>query len=407
MADPLKSEASSIPTPYVLSLAERDRRHAAIRQEMKRLGLDVLVLPATTNRWEQSMADARYVTGIGGFQTETFTIFPLDGEPTAYLFNRAPFWRSVNSWITDIRDGRNAWANNLIERLHELDFVNGTIGISQLHGASRTPDGTFPFGTHERLVQEFPRATVVDATEMMLTLRSVKSLEEVAALELAASITDKMIDAIQSQARPGQTERNAYAAAVHTQISEGSETPTLLIIGSGPAVPASQFVPTNRILGVGDLIIGEFEARVGGYGAQIVSPVAVGQPDKSYVATYEVAKNAYEQFLPVFTAGKTVGELRDAYRDIVKEVGGGQYSTEVPSMHGRGLGDETPVLLNARDFTEREEQVLVENMCFILKPGVKNIETNMRASIGRTVHVTNDGAKPLNRRPFDLAIGGN
>jgi hypothetical protein len=86
--------------PHFLSLAERDRRHAAMQQRMEADGLDVLILPASANRWEQSMADSRYVTGIGGFGTETLTIVPRGKAPTAYLFNRSGWWKShANRWI--------------------------------------------------------------------------------------------------------------------------------------------------------------------------------------------------------------------------------------------------------------------------------------------------------------------
>ena len=50
-----------------LSLAERDRRYRLVRERMDREGLDVLILPANISRWEQMMADSRYITTIGGF----------------------------------------------------------------------------------------------------------------------------------------------------------------------------------------------------------------------------------------------------------------------------------------------------------------------------------------------------
>ena len=88
----------AIKEPYEvprLSLAERDRRHRLVREAMDRAGLDVLILPANVSRWEQMMADSRYITTIGGFGTETLTIVPRDGAVTAYVFNRAPFWRAA------------------------------------------------------------------------------------------------------------------------------------------------------------------------------------------------------------------------------------------------------------------------------------------------------------------------
>jgi len=61
----MSHSAADLVPPIFLSLYERDRRHAAVQAKMTEQGLDVLILPASTNRWEQCMADSRYVTGIG------------------------------------------------------------------------------------------------------------------------------------------------------------------------------------------------------------------------------------------------------------------------------------------------------------------------------------------------------
>jgi len=82
-----------------LSLQERERRYRNVRAEMARRGIDCLLLPANSGRWEQLQADSRYLSSIGGFATEVFTVFPLDGEPTAYIFNRASWWKQAQHWV--------------------------------------------------------------------------------------------------------------------------------------------------------------------------------------------------------------------------------------------------------------------------------------------------------------------
>jgi len=70
---------------------------------MARRGIDVLLAPANTGRWEQLQGDSRYLTTIGGFATEVFTVFPREGEVTAFIFNRAAWWRKAQNWVTDVR----------------------------------------------------------------------------------------------------------------------------------------------------------------------------------------------------------------------------------------------------------------------------------------------------------------
>ena len=93
-----------------LSLAERDRRYREVRARLAERGLDVLLAPANTGRWEQLQADARYLSQIGGNATEPFVCLPREGEPTAFVMNRAGWWRRAHDWIADVRDCRNAWA---------------------------------------------------------------------------------------------------------------------------------------------------------------------------------------------------------------------------------------------------------------------------------------------------------
>ena len=176
-------------------------------------GIDVLLLSANTGRWEQLQADSRYLTSIGGFATEVFTVFPLTGEATAYVFNRASWWRKMQNWVKDVRDGHNHWSANAIERLKELGFKKGMIGISGLSGLFRAPDGIVPYATVKELQEAFPEARIVNATETMQEIRAVKSEEEIGFLERSAEIIESMIETMQATARARQTARSCRRSA--------------------------------------------------------------------------------------------------------------------------------------------------------------------------------------------------
>ena len=76
-----------------------------------------------------------------------FTVFPREGEVTAYIFNRAGWWQKAQNWVSDVRDGRNRWGQNAIERINELGLQKGTIGISGLAGLFRAPEGIIPYSS--------------------------------------------------------------------------------------------------------------------------------------------------------------------------------------------------------------------------------------------------------------------
>jgi Xaa-Pro aminopeptidase len=385
-----------------LSIGERDRRYHKVRQEMAQRGIDCLLLPANSGRWEQLQADSRYLSSIGGFATEVFTVFPLEGEPTAYVFNRAAWWKRAQSWIVDVRDGHNHWAENATERLKEIGFEKGTIGISGLSGLFRAPDGIIPFSTVTKLQQNFPQAKIVNATDMMQEVRAVKSAEEISFLERSAAVIEKMIATMRETARPGITEKELYAAMTSTMLAAGGELPTLFFLGSGPEATQSSFVPTNRVLQAGDRIVNEIEAKVGGYAAQAVSPLSLGKPAAEYQRMVEVSSACFAAILHGMRPGATFGELFDIYRKKIEQAGEGKYAWSHPMMHARGLGDDGPALLGDKDLERFRGIELKAGMVFILKPQVR--AGKARASIGDTVVVTESGARRLGRRELKLIV---
>jgi Xaa-Pro aminopeptidase len=387
-----------------LSLQERDRRYHKVREEMARRGIDCLLLPANSGRWEQLQADSRYLTSIGGFATEVFTVFPLEGNVTAYVFNRAAWWKQAQNWVQDVRDGRNRWGENAVERINELALQNKTIGIAGLEGLFRAPEGIIPYGSVKAVQDAFPQAGLVNATEMMQTIRAIKSAEEISFLERSAAIIEKTIETMVETARPGVSEKELYGAMVHAMLSNDGELPTLFFLSAGPEISNSSFVPTEYVIQEGDRIINEIEAKYGGYAAQAVSPMTMGEPKPDYAEMIEISRACFDAILDDMRPGVTFGSLFDVYRQTVERRGDGRYLWNHPMMHARGLGDDAPALLGNRDLERFSRMQLQAGMVFILKPQVRAAEGKGRASIGDTVVVTEGGARRLGKRELKLII---
>ena len=387
-----------------LSIQERDRRYRKVREEMARSNIDCLLLPANTGRWEQLQADSRYLSSIGGFATEVFTVFPLEGEVTAYIFNRAAWWKQAQNWVQDVRDGRNRWGENAIERIKELGLGQGTIGIAGLAGLFRAPEGIIPYSSVKAIQDTFPRAKLINATEMMQEIRAVKSAEEVSLLERSAGIIEKVIETMVQTARPGVSEKELYGAMVHAMLSNGGELPTLFFLSAGPDISNSSFVPTDYVIQNGDRIINEIEAKYAGYAAQAVSPVVIGKANQDYEEMIKISRDCFEAILDEMKPGVTFGSLFDTYRESVEQRGKGKYLWNHPMMHARGLGDDGPALLGNKDVERFSKMKLESGMVFILKPQVRTAQGKGRASIGDTVVVTEDGARRLGKRELKLIV---
>jgi Xaa-Pro dipeptidase len=387
-----------------LSIEERDRRYKVVRAEMAKRSIDCLLLPANTGRWEQLQGDSRYLTTIGGFATEVFTVFPREGEVTAYIFNRAAWWKQAQKWVTDVRDGRNRWGQNAIERINELGLQKGTIGISGLAGLFRAPEGIIPYSSVKAIQDAFPQAKIVNATEMMQDIRAVKSAEEVSMLERSAAIVEKTVEAMVEHANPGVSEKELYGAMVHAMLANGGELPTLFFLSAGPGLSSSSFVPTDYRIQKGDRIIDEIEAKYGGYAAQAVCPVVIGTPDDEYQRMINISRACFDAILHTMKPGITFGALFDVYTRTVEEQGKGKYLWNHPMMHARGLGDDGPALLGDKDLERFSKIQLQTGMTFILKPQVRPVEGKGRASLGDTVTVTESGARRLGKRELQLIV---
>jgi Xaa-Pro dipeptidase len=393
----MKNESLAIPR---LSLAERDRRYRAVRAAMAAAKLDVLICPASTSRWEQNMADSRYLTTIGGFGTEALTIFPREGEVTAYVFNRAAFWLAAQKWVTDVRDGRNLWLKNIEERLGELKLVAGRIGISGLSGLTRTPDGIIPYATVEGIKQAFPQAEIVNATALMSRVRQVKSAEEIDLMRRATAIAEAMVGTL-ADLKPGDTERTAFANMTHKLVVEGGDLPAMMIIGSGPDLQHGMFVPTLRPLCARDVITGEVEGRYAGYSGQIIRPVVLGEARGDFRELMAITVAVFDDTRAAMRHGATLGSVLEAYEAAVARHGDGACKTAYPLMHARGLGDEYPTVLSPSDIARHGDFKLEGGMAFVLKPRVakKGVPT---AQLGDMVVVGASGGERLGREMLGL-----
>src|SRR6476660_4679565 len=165
--------------------AERERRWSRVRELMRRDQIDAIIGFPNQSHWDQFQADIRYLTHIGGHQTEVAVVFPETGEVTAFVrgANEVEWWSIAQNWVKDIRPSRRAWSAPVIERMKELHLDEARVGVSGLSGLLRAPEGTVVAGMIDRVRQAFPKARFENATELLQEARSIKSSEEIAWIE--------------------------------------------------------------------------------------------------------------------------------------------------------------------------------------------------------------------------------
>ena len=399
------------------SLAERDRRWAAVRALMRRDGVAAIVAPQNPGNSTDWQADARYLSHCGGGADASISVvFPLEGEVTAVATSAAERWGpSIQDWVSDVREAKRRYGRVMAERLVELGLKTERIGICGLGGGTRTPEGTIMHGTMQALAETLPRAQFVDTSDLLQEVREVKSEEEIAVLQTSVDLIERGIEAQTRAAQPGVPDYVVWAETMHAMFARGSELSVHFnwVAAHNPGRTLTR--PTTRPLVPGDVIVAEIESSVIGYRAQQIRPLAVHRCDPVLMELSKAHAEIYPELLDTLRPDVTVGRLIDKIVELGKRIGtrNGPLAGARASLivHGRGLGDDRPLLLtspDARPDYEATERSLgmgfPENGVYIVKPTIWTADKSHQYIWGDTVRITKAGAKRMGRAPLGMIL---
>jgi Xaa-Pro dipeptidase len=393
-----------------LSLKERDRRWKEVRKLMKEKGLDCLLLCGFPTKWDYTLANARFLTQIGGNAAFNFVVFPLEEEPTSYILMPTflEYWRRAQDWVKDIRAKEGSWAQTLVPRLRELGLENRNVGVDGLASAL-DPDGWFPQSIYSDLSQSMVKTNLINLGDMLERMRAVKSAEEIDFLERAGHLGDLMLETCRKTARPGVKECEVYGKMMETMIAKGGEEPTLFLWASDKhPLPHPFRLPTMRPLEKGDLIICEMHPKYGGYFTHVERTFCLGQPEKEYLKIYDGCLKAYSRGMEWFKPGNKITEAMNAVKETITSTGLGICET---GIHGHGLSSqEYP---RYRHHAIEADAKAVKSMEDELKPGmvfcfnIDLVDPNWRNGetgcvFAETILITKD--KPRRLHSFDTGF---
>jgi len=358
-------------------------------------------------------ANTRYLTHCGGGgDADIAAVFPLHGEVTAIATTANPRWTTTQNWTADVREARREYGKTIVERLRELKLDSGRIGITGLGevGGTRTPEGTILHGTWQRIRDAFPNAQLVDATPILTEVRYTKSDEEISVLTQSMEIVELAYQAEIEAARPGVRDWDVWAATQYGLMKNGSEMPVHCNWISGKNPKRTLTRPSMRLLAFGDLIVNEVEASWIGYRAQGVQPVFVGAASPVHQELIKVQREIFQRIMENLKPGVTVKELAE----LTLKTGASAAPKSGPAagargdlnMHGRGAGDDGPIITAHAKSPRQLAVTLKENMVFICKPAAIAADGESISTWGDTVVITKNGGRRLGKRPHDLAVSG-
>ena len=378
-----------ITEPYPrFSAEELARRFSAVRVLMQQTDLAALLLFGTIS----TPYEVHYLTN---FPTtwESLLVFPLEGEPTLHLelYNHVPNARQIAS-IADVRWGGPDLAASAAQTLQEWSLDRAKVGFV----------GKLPFAYHETVRQMLPHATFFDFTSTYRQLRLVKSEEEIAFQRKGAELSDRAIEALEREARPGLTEHELAAIVENAYLGLGGKN-NIHFMATTPMSDPHVCVPaqyhSNRVLQPGDVLITEISAQYcHGYPGQILRPFAIGRPPTSdYQRLYDVAVEAFHRITSVIRPGATAEEVLDAAEYIDKA----GFTIYDDLMHSYG-GGYLPPILRTRQTSVRSADPFTfeENMTIVVQPNIITKDERMGVQVGELLRVTRQGTESLHRYPM-------
>lgn len=378
-----------ITEPYPrFSAEEFARRYGAVRASMREADLAALLLFGTIS----SPYEVHYLSNFP-VTWEALLVFPLEGEPTLLLelYNHVPNARRVAS-IDDVRWGGPDLVASAARNIQERGLAAAKVGLV----------GKLPYQYEQTLRQQLPQAAFIDFTVPYRQLRLVKSEEEIAFLRIGAQLSDRAIEALEREARPGITEHQLASIVERAYLELGGKNNIHYMATtpmSNPRVCVPAQYHSNRTLEQGDVLITEISAQyMQGYPGQILRPFAIGaKPTNAYQQLYDVAFEAFNRITSVIRDGTTVEEVLNA-ADYIHNAG---FSIYDDLLHSYGGGYLPPILRTHQTSARPAEPfAFKENMTIVVQPNVISKDERMGVQVGELLQVTSTGVQSLHNYPM-------
>jgi Xaa-Pro dipeptidase len=400
-------------TPYYqdavyerFSPEEVARRYAALRERMRTLNLDCVIVPGGPSHWSFG-GGMLWLTGHWEWHgVACYVVVPLEGEPTLVYGMGGTHIEAVRQVvggvIADVRQSRGGrFGEVMVERIRELGLQGGRIGLLEVD--PRFGD-YLPVNQFDALRAGLPDAELVFTQGVMHQLLFVHSQEEIACIRRAAQLCDRAMEALVARARPGVKEYQLRAAASNAILEEGGDV-DFLIIGSTPmADPMLVFGsprPSGRELRAGDIVMMELAAGYRGYTAQIGSPVCIGEPPADVRRFFDdIVLPGFERMVETIGPRRSLEDARVAGRFFREH---GAQSRPI-HLHGIDLVTSSPHVFTEHLDAEGFDEVLQPGMVLVVEPTPITADGRLGMFFGHTFLVTPSGHECLDTFPWQLTV---
>jgi len=404
--------AAEIPT---LSLAERDRRWARLRELLRELDLNGVLIAGFRSR-------EMYECYVADDYNEGCVVFPLEGDPVIITWAQLRVMRMKYSeelghplWVEDIRIA--ASGAQAADVVREKRLTQGRLGVVGL--SSQVPTemyGAIPAHFWNEFLGALPDLDYVDISEEFSHMMLVKSGEELAQMRYAARAAEAACRVIAEVAAPGVGEEVIFAEATREMLRFGIGLRyPMIVLNSGPHTLSwgpprwTTRAEPPRILARGDLVQAELMPLCGNQEVQVQMTVSLDPMSETNRVCEGVARECYAAGVRAMRPGLAFADLVAAMEQPLKDSGCWSYTPLVHSLGPHFLmglstvnteGIDLGIRFVAPPTTRKRSAILQPGMVFAFEPNAC-LGTH-RVNIGGTVIVTETGCEELNRLPTEV-----
>jgi Xaa-Pro aminopeptidase len=262
--------------------------------------------------------NVRYLTGLAS--SNAALLLPADGD-RALLATDSRYTGAAQRDAPDLE--------LLVER-----FIEGTLATE----ASRRGLRKLAFEAQEMTVERHgelvTRLDGVATVPFGHAIEALRTVKELAKIEVACQLSDAALARVLPQIRPGLEERAVALLLDHHMALLGAERPAFdTIVASGPNGAIPHHAPTGRVLGRGDLVTMDFGALHDGYHADMTRTVAIGPPAGWQRDIYDLVAAAQQAGIEALEDGVEAGAVDAAAREVIEAAGHAEHF-----QHGLGHG---------------------------------------------------------------------
>ena len=244
----------------------------------------------------------------------------------------------------------------------------------------------------KKVSERVPGVAIADRTDVLNSLRAIKSKAEIAMLSAAIEATAAGYDAVTQMLAPGvsekQVQRTIEAAFIDAGGGAVNGPAYNSIVGSGRNATVLHYMANTAVTKAGELMVIDAGASFAGYAADITRTYPVsGKFTAEQRSLYEVVLDAQEAAIDAVKPGRHMWEVEAAARKVIEKAGyGDKFIHGVGHQLGLEVHDVTP------------DGALKAGMVVTIEPGVYFSDKNIGIRIEDDILVTGSGSKNLSEQ---------